>query len=373
MLPGAMRCVCGPGVGVGKESKRGKKSSLAKKLIKKKNLLIRKCNLGFESSKQLVGQFVGPWVPLCFLFRMRFADRLLASLFTALMLFKSSFFHLMDSQLSAVGRRQGGGNETDFSSRRKKRRWFQPKDKSRARKKFLKVRDARALSQFSRLQKKRRLGASGAPATTAAAAAVDDTFLPPIASADDDNDDFLQRLMDPFARAKSSAPVNAADGGQSSEQELESSGSKRKARVRKGSDVSAAAARSDANPASVTTGRPSSGQAQEGLVDGRAPTAGFESSGEVMGVQKVKGVQKKGYMPFVKAQQAFEAKQREKEAARLAREEEARKIALGRKEKKRLDKFAHKKLQARTKKGQMVMGNVMDVLLLKMQRSAQKQ
>ncbi|KAL8450339.1 hypothetical protein Emag_003185 [Eimeria magna] len=286
---------------------------------------------------------------------------------------------------SAVDRHQGGAKKevsktsskklkkAEVPSGRKKKRWFQPKDKSQLRKRFLKVRDARARSDFSKLQKKSGLdttataAAEAAAATTAEAAAADsnESSLPPIGSVDDDNDVFLQRLMDPFARAKCS--TYAADGDPSSGQQMEATGSKRKIKGRReGSNASAASAGTDA--ASVTTPHPpSSGERDKGLIEDRASPADSKSRGEVL-----KGVQRKGYMPFLKAQKAFEAKQREKEAARRAREEEARKIAVKRKEKERLDRLAYNKLKARTKKGQMVMGNVLDVLLLKLQKNARE-
>ncbi|KAL8432076.1 hypothetical protein ACSSS7_004879 [Eimeria intestinalis] len=258
-------------------------------------------------------------------------------------------------------------------TKKKNRKWFQPKDKSLTRKKFIKVRDARARSEFSKLQKRRgtRAAAAAATAAGAAAGAADskDSFLPLICSGDADNDDFLQRLMDPFARPNSKTHAPASDGDESSEEEQQigsRKGKRKKIRGREGSDASEVAACTD--PASVTSRHATPREIDEKKAnEDRASSTVLKSNEEGF-----KGVKKKGYMPFLKAREAFEAKQREKLAARRAREEEVQKNILKRREKKRLDKFAHRKLQARTKKGQMVMGNVMDVLLLKMQRNAQK-
>lgn len=237
----------------------------------------------------------------------------------------------------------------------KKRRWVQPKDKSLARKTFLKVRDAKARSQFSKLQKKAREPVeSSAP-----------DLLPPVASSND-NEAFLEQLLDPFAKAKPKELASPAGGTATNRKGAEGKS------ARRGED-------SDSSKISSETSEPAKKAAKSKVTttDGKSGLAqdwaerhpeGFTESSRRLGASAL--TENKGYVPFLKARQAFEAKQRETEAIRLARLAEAEKEMKRKREKRRFDKAAHKKLQARTKKGQLVMGNVVDVLLLKMQKNA---
>lgn len=236
----------------------------------------------------------------------------------------------------------------------KKRRWVQPKDKSLLRKTFLKIRDAKARSQFSKLQKK-----------TGEAIRLKPDSRPPIATGDD-NEAFLQRLLNPFAKPAPKEPSSPSE----SATDTGMRGRAINATRRKDSNASAASsatfkATDGAQELDAAEGRATPQVAQEGEKEHLALLA--EAPGASGGAYRMGN---KGYMPFLKAQQEFQAKQRENEALRVARQAEAQKEMRRKREKKRFDKVAHKKLQARTKKGQLVMGNVVDVLLLKMHKSS---
>lgn len=232
--------------------------------------------------------------------------------------------------------------------KRKKRLWVNPKDKSLGRKVFLKVRDAKARSQFSKLQKSGK-----APESL-----VDSSI--PIATADD-NEAFLERLLDPFAKHDPEAFTSVTKpppkkfetkrSGAMQKQGLESLKSKR--------DLFESGRKINSPQEADLESNSTETEEQKQLPSHERTPQAAEGSDQG----------KKGYMPFLKAQKAFEAKQREKEALRLARQAEAERELLRKKEKRMLNKIAHKKLQARTKKGQLVMGNVVDVLLLKMQKN----
>lgn len=238
----------------------------------------------------------------------------------------------------------------------KRRLWVQPKDKSLARKTFLKIRDAKARSQFSKLQKK--AGEAAAPSL--------DSLLP-IASADD-NEAFLERLLDPFAKPEtreSRLPI----------------GSTTVAGKAKHGRSKACEDDSDALGASFSTSQNATGTQLSGPAGSntkaRASQEGEKGdmgslTGSFEATTGASGMASKGYMPFLKAQKVFQAKQREKKALQIERQAEIEKEMKRKREKKRFDKVAQKKLQARTKKGQLVMGNVVDVLLLKMQKNSCK-
>ena len=234
--------------------------------------------------------------------------------------------------------------------KRKKRQWIQPKDKSFARKTFLKVRDAKARSHFFKLQKKANAaGAEGAAG--AAGGGKQTTGATPIASAND-NDTFLSQLMNPFG---------VQDANKEKESDNEQQFDNKKTEKHK----------EDAEAAVNSLARDPSKKKNKKEEKEEAAVAGDSDAMHADG-RKGSLKEQKGYMPFLKAQKMFEAKQREKEAERIKRMEEKEKEMQMRRQKKRLNKITNKKLQARTRKGQPVMGNVLDVLLLKMQKNAQK-
>ena len=219
---------------------------------------------------------------------------------------------------------------------------MQPKDKSNNRKTFLKVRDARARSQFSKLQKK-------AEEDTTSRAGLQ--LFPAVASADS-NEAFLAQLMDPFEKPKSNE-CTSADSTTSNAADTEKETVKSRG-ISEGSRTHCESYKP------VERKDPPTETESTELADTPESDAGASVK------------EAKGYIPFLKAQKAFEAKQREKDALRLARMVEAEKELTRRKEKEIFKKVAHKKLQARTRKGQLVMGNVMDVMLLKLQNNARK-
>lgn len=235
----------------------------------------------------------------------------------------------------------------------KKKPWVQPKDKSLARKTFLKVRDAKARSQFSKLQKKAGEAAASAP-----------SLRPSVTSAND-KEAFLEQLLDPFAKAK--PKERFSPGGTTVTKEPTTNARRREdfGSSKTPSGTSHTARRTAKSEAAATDAKSTLAQGwarrhAEGPKESSRPSEASISK------------ESKGYIPFLKARQTYEANRREKEAIRIARMAEAEKEMRRKKEKRRLDKVAHKKLQARTRKGQLVMGNVVDVLLLKMQKNAHR-
>lgn len=220
---------------------------------------------------------------------------------------------------------------------KKKRRWVQPKDKSIHRKNFLKVRDAKARSEFLKLNKKGEKTENSFS-----------DFNTPVASADS-NDAFLEQLLDPFA-AKPEPTGSPSAINQQGRGKSRIVGGKRdnnKAQGEEGGDC--------AEPSSCCVSFEK--EREEKCTEGKEAA----SKGAVRDTIK-------GYMPFIKAQQLFEVKQKEKEMQRAARQEEIEKELRRKKEKEKFNKFANKNLRARTRKGQIIMKNVVDVLLRKMQR-----
>ncbi|CDJ38967.1 hypothetical protein, conserved [Eimeria tenella] len=248
--------------------------------------------------------------------------------------------------------------------RKKRRVWVQPKDKSLGRKHFLQVRDSRARSVFEKLQKKEKekelaekelkeelkekeLNPKELNAKEKGRAAL----MAPVASASD-NDAFLEQLMNPFAKPKQ----------QQQRQQQQQEAAAASAAGNKFTDKGKRGGKNEQNRDAAAAAAAAADQAAA------APTAAAAAADA--GKSSLKD--KKGYMPFLKAQREFEMKQKAKEEERLARLAEAEKERKRKNEKRKLNKITHRKLQARTKKGQIVMGNVVEVLLQKMHRNAQK-
>ncbi|OEH74519.1 hypothetical protein cyc_00631 [Cyclospora cayetanensis] len=101
-------------------------------------------------------------------------------------------------QGSSFSKVQGGAKAS------KKRRWVQPKDKTLVRKKFLRIRDARARSEFSKMQRKTDNVETAKEALTRG----------PVGSAES-NEAFLAKLLDPFAKLKPMEDISASSSSSS--------------------------------------------------------------------------------------------------------------------------------------------------------------
>lgn len=217
--------------------------------------------------------------------------------------------------------------------RRKKRVWVNPKDKTNARKAFLKVRDAKARSRFEKLRKKQR-GETGD--FEFESAPLKKTGI----SEPDSHEAFLDRLLDPFASP--------------SFEPKEEPSTKRLKKRRNGAghaDTSDEPSAKVINNGGDEANRTSCGQASQ------VKSKPFATTG------------KKEYAPFVQARKKFEEAKKAAEAAAAAASAEAAQRELERRKRQRDQKVTRRKLRARSSRGQPLMGDVMDVLLRRIQQS----